>query len=56
VFAGREEGTWSGSERVELDVPRLDLVTVTFNGRAVDPRGEQDHPRTLTFVDDAGSR
>lgn len=56
VFAGREEATWSGRERVELDLPRLDLVAVSFNGRNVDPRGEQDHPRTLTFIDDAGTR
>lgn len=52
VFAGKETAAWRGRERIEVDVPRLDLVSVAFEGRRIDPRGEQDRPRTLTFVND----
>jgi hypothetical protein len=49
-FAGREEATFQGRERVAIDVPSVDALRVWFNDRPIDPRGQVGTPRTLVFL------
>lgn len=49
-FAGREEATFSGRTRVEVNVPSVDALRVWFNGRPIDPRGQVGTPRSLVFL------
>lgn len=51
-FAGGDVVTWTGRERVEVDVPNLSAAWIWFDGRSISPRGNQDRPRTLAFIND----
>lgn len=56
VFAGGETLHFEGDDRIEVDVPTLDAVRLSFDGHDVSPRGHQDRPRTLVFVNDGATR
>ncbi len=49
VFAGQEAAVFAGA-RVEVDVPDVDAVQVTFNDARIRPHGRSRTPRTLVFT------
>jgi hypothetical protein len=42
-------------DRIEVEVPAVEAVRLTWNGTSVVPQGRQDVPRRLVFIDDVGA-
>lgn len=51
-FAPGERIEASGRETVEIELPRVEAVKISYNGVSVTPQGRQDEPRIVRFVDD----
>ena len=51
-FAPGERIEAAGRERVEIELPRVEAVKISYNGISVTPQGRQDEPRTVRFIDD----
>ncbi|MDP2312748.1 MAG: helix-turn-helix domain-containing protein [Pseudomonadota bacterium] len=58
VFSGNlaagQQQRFEAHERLELDLARLNGVSVVYNGRTLKPLGAQSRPRRLVFIDDRG--
>jgi hypothetical protein len=48
-FAGAEVAAYEGARSVEIDVADIEALKLTFEGRAISPRGRVRVPRTLRF-------
>ncbi len=59
AFAGTlspgQQRKFEAHDRLELDLPSLDGVTVVYNGRTLKPLGAQSRARRLVFIDDRGA-
>lgn len=44
----------TADERIEVELPAVEAVRVTYNDQDVIPQGRQDEPRRLVFIDDRG--
>ena len=54
LLAGEQEKVFHAFERIEIDLPSVEVVKLAHNGISIVPQGRQDHPRTLVFIDDEG--
>ena len=50
-----QQRKFEAHDRLELDLPSLDGVTVVYNGRTLKPLGAQSRARRLVFIDDRGA-
>lgn len=55
VIPAGQQQKYAAHDRLELELPRLDGVTLVYNGRTLKPLGSQSRPRRLVFVDDRES-
>ena len=58
VFSGAlpagQQRRFEAHDRLELDLARLNAVSVVYNGHTLKPLGAQSRPRRLVFIDDRG--
>jgi transcriptional regulator with XRE-family HTH domain len=52
VIAPGQQQRFEAHDELALELPRLDGVTLVYNGRTLKPLGAQSRPRRLIFVDD----
>ena len=52
TVAGGEELTFDARDSLEIEVPRVSDVSLTWNGEVLVPQGRQDAPRLIVLVDD----
>lgn len=52
MMTGNETQTFRAKERIEVDVPSVEIVRLMWNEVSYIPQGRQDSPRTLVFIDD----
>jgi hypothetical protein len=50
LFGGREELRFVGRERVDVEVPGIEVVLIWFGDRTVSPLGQKGRARRLTFL------
>jgi len=53
LSAGQQQ-RFEAHDRLEIDLARLNGVSVVYNGRTLKPLGAQSRPRRLVFIDDGG--
>lgn len=54
ILPGDQEQAFRAFDRIEIDVPSVEVVKLVHNNVSIVPQGRQDRPRTLVFVDDLG--
>lgn len=52
MMTGDESRTFRARDRIEIDVPSVEIVRLNWNEVSYVPQGRQDTPRTLVFIDD----
>ncbi len=54
ALAAGQQQRFEAHDRLEIDLARLNGVSVVYNGRTLKPLGAQSRPRRLVFIDDSG--